>query len=59
MIVFFMSMSSLPINLGILGFKGIVPEVVASLVISLKWASYGFYCCWTPLEIFCIVQPNV
>jgi hypothetical protein len=40
MIVFSMSMSSLSVNLGILGFEGIVPEVVASLLTSLKWASY-------------------
>jgi hypothetical protein len=35
-IVFCMSMSSLSVNLGILGFEDIVPEVVAFLVISLK-----------------------
>jgi hypothetical protein len=40
MIVFSMSMSLLSINLGILEFEGIVPEVVAPLVTSLKWASY-------------------
>jgi hypothetical protein len=33
-------MSSLSINFGISGFEGIVFEVVASLVTSLKWASY-------------------
>jgi hypothetical protein len=40
MIVFSMSMSSLYVNLGISGFKGIVLEVIASLVSSLKWTSY-------------------
>jgi hypothetical protein len=40
MIMFSMSMSSLFINLGISGFEGIAPEVVDSLVTSLKWASY-------------------
>jgi hypothetical protein len=38
--VFSMSMSSVSVNLGILEFEGIVPEVDASLVISLKWAPY-------------------
>jgi hypothetical protein len=40
MIMLSMSMSSLSINLGILRFESIVLEVVAFLVILLKWASY-------------------
>jgi hypothetical protein len=39
-IVFSMSMSSVSVILGILGFECIVPKVDASLVILLKWASY-------------------
>jgi hypothetical protein len=39
-IMFSMSMSSVSVNLDILGFEGIVPKVEASLVISLMWASY-------------------
>jgi hypothetical protein len=38
--MFSMFTSSLSVNLGISGFEGIVPEVVASLVSSLKWTSY-------------------
>jgi hypothetical protein len=57
--MFSMSMSSVFVNLGILGFEDIVPEVVASVVISLKWVHTIFYYCWTPLGIFGIVQPNV
>jgi hypothetical protein len=38
--MFSMSMSSVSINLIISRFEGIVPEVEASLVISLKWVSY-------------------
>jgi hypothetical protein len=38
--MFSMSMSSVSVNLDILGFEGIVPKVEASLVISLMWASY-------------------
>jgi hypothetical protein len=40
MIVFFMSMSSLSVNLDGSGFEGFVPEVVASFITSLKWGSY-------------------
>jgi hypothetical protein len=47
-IVFFISILSLSIILGILGFEGIVFEVVASLVSSFSN--------WTPLEIFGTVQ---
>jgi hypothetical protein len=36
MIVFSMFMSSMSINMDISGFEGIIYEVVASLVISLK-----------------------
>jgi hypothetical protein len=38
--MFSMSMSSVPVTLGISWFEGIVSEVEASLVVSLKWASY-------------------
>jgi hypothetical protein len=41
MIMFSMSMSSMSVKWGILGFEGIVPEVFATLVISLKWTSYN------------------
>jgi hypothetical protein len=40
MIVFSMSTSLLYVNLGISGFEGLIPEVVAYFVTLLKWAPY-------------------
>jgi hypothetical protein len=52
-ILFSMSMSSLSVNLGNSGFECIVPEVVASLVTSLKWVSYDLLLLLDSFRDFC------
>jgi hypothetical protein len=59
MIVFSMSMPSMSIILGISGFEGIVPEVEASLVISLKFGSCGILLLLYSFRDFVIIQLNV